>query len=145
MEQTLKKLIKDKFGTASRFCELAGLDYRKEYEYTLEKYRDQPSNDNYMLKVKSLIAIVMATKPGDLPGEITGLDRELMRRVIDTHYGSIDTFCWFHSQFNKFSVAQAINGTRKKKTKIIAELLALVQTIDDEADFYENSLIDLPF
>lgn len=111
--EELKQKIKDKFGTLKRFCDRGGLSIQTvQYELAIAK------NSSQALKHIEKVLNSLDPDDSDLTTEI--IDR--MKFEIDKH-GGVMAFCEKNPEFNKISVYQILNGTRKRMSTSVQMLM----------------------
>lgn len=116
--EKLRKLIIGKFGTVSEFCRLSGISRSKiEYFLSLPK----PFTMRQKSFEKKIYKAINSMKP--VPYEVTKQEREKLSEVIIKDYnGNVKLFSDIHN-FDRTTVHQTISGFRKRKTKLVMEVL----------------------
>jgi hypothetical protein len=122
--KTVKKLIKNKFGTMSKFAELIKID-----SYDLQKFfaaaskKMTPEREKYLQTLESLVKTTAAKS------RINEISPELRKKIEAgiNEYGGVLHFCLENPQFNHTSVYHIIQGRRKKITFGVKRLLNILK------------------
>lgn len=115
-KEKLKKEIKKKFGTYSRFARLAKIDY-----YTLKR----EFLDAHKVERQDLVVIEAAMNSTNAPDQFTAEFRESLQKALNQS-GGILKFCMANAQFTASTVFQILSGeveSYKRITPTIKQLL----------------------
>lgn len=113
--------IKAKFGSIARFADLAELDYEG-LRKTFARFR-KGMNKEKEKELKNIMKLHDITDPDQVESSrISEEDIELIKIKI-TKLGGVDVFCEANEEFNRVSIYQILDGTRKRKTNMVKELL----------------------
>lgn len=118
--EQLKRDIKSKFGTYSRFCRKADID---RYTY-IDRGLNMPVPDQkILLKLSKLVERL--DNSNCAPDEICEWQRLLLKDKIIKRYGSVAQFLKAKPSYRKNSVSEIINGRRHRMTQKVKELFDL--------------------
>lgn len=109
----VRKKIKKKFGTYSKFAKAAGID---EYEFRLRFLGAHRVDKSEIHRIAAL-----CESTNELGPEISADKIAALREAIESRGGVIQ-FCRDNRQFAEQSIFQILNGTRKKKTNKVQEV-----------------------
>lgn len=132
-KEALKTIIKEKFGSAKRFCAVTNIPD----EYQLLRRLIAPNIKNTETEKKKRIELYnLAAKTSNkvLDNEITKDERLWLRKVIKTIFSGVDGFSRKYPQLPKTTVKDIIDGRTKKKTQAYDVLVA---TLNEELNNYE--------
>lgn len=119
----LKKKIIDKFGSTKRFAAIRGIGDFYELRLFLIR-RDNNISEKEQADIDVLNDTVDETNKMEVPpNEIGPIDRIAMNRVIKLKFGNVLNFCKEYPEFKQETVYQILNGYRKRKTKIVFQLI----------------------
>lgn len=119
--QQLKKKIKSKFGTISRFCRIAGLDrYEIQKFFAATAKKMTPEREAYIRKLNEMV--LLTSNKGNSNYEITATLRKKIKKAIEDKGGVIN-FCSDNQEFSQFSIWQIMSGKRKRRTKKVNQLI----------------------
>ena len=124
----VKVAMKDKFGSITKFCELAGINWQDLNRFfSAYKKKVTPEREKYLA---ALAALVKTTRVRPLSTE---LDAKLRKRLVAAveEYGGATFFCQENPQFNATSLRHIMNGRRKK---INGTVRAILQTLNIKID-----------
>jgi len=124
----LKAEIIDKFGSIKRFGAIKTLDH---YELRLFLIRrDNNISEREQRAINALAEVVELTNKMEVPpNEIGPIDRIAMNRVMKLKFGNVLSFCKEYPEFKQETVYQILNGYRKRKTKIVFQLIDTLENL----------------
>lgn len=111
---TIKKQIKKKFGTISKFAELTGID-----RYELQKKFAREDLDDADARILSGLAISVKIVPTD--GEIHPEKLERLKTALNA-FGGVLKFTEENQGFSRDSVNQILAGRRKRISPVVQQL-----------------------
>jgi len=118
----LKQKIITKFGSIRRFAAIKKLSHYEVRKFLIR--RDNNLTETKQNEIDDFEKIVDRTRANQTPpNEISKTDRTAIRRVIDLGFGNVRNFCKEYPEFQVVTVYQILDGTRKRKTKIVTELI----------------------
>lgn len=118
--EELKKKIKSKFRTVSRFCKIADLD-RKEMQDFFQSCRNKMTKDK-QVRLDKYYSIVVNTSNGDSEKDLTVSLRKQIKVKI-RNMGGVQAFVDANPEFNLNSIYQIINGNRKTINQTVKDLM----------------------
>jgi hypothetical protein len=126
--KTVKKLIKNKFGTMSKFAELIKID-----GYDLQKFFAAASKKMTPEREKYLEALQALIKSTPAKSRVNEISPELRKKIEEgiKEYGGALHFCRENPQFNHTSVYHIVQGRRKKITTQVKNLLYILKIEDN--------------
>lgn len=113
-KKQLKREIKKKFGSITKFSKLSKID-----RYVLQLFFATPKPDSGL--TESFYEAVKNTENTFLCTEISDQQREQMRIKIMEQYGSVYAFCKENKQFSRKSVYTVLNKY-KRVTPMVKEI-----------------------
>lgn len=122
--KTVKKLIKNKFGTMSKFAELIKMDgYDLQKFFAASSKKMTPEREKYLQTLQSLV------KSTPAKSRVSEISPELRKQIEEgiKEYGGALHFCRENPQFNHTSVYHIIQGRRKKITTSVKNLLNILK------------------
>lgn len=116
----VKVAIKDKFGSITKFCQLAGIDWQDLNRFfSAAAKKMTPEREKYLA---ALAGLVRTTRVRAVETEMdTKLRKKIMAAVEE--YGGATYFCQENPQFNATSLRHIMNGRRKKINGTVRDLL----------------------
>lgn len=122
---TVKKEIKKRFGSMTKFAILIGVD-----RYELQKFfaaAEKNMTPERQARLKQLDALAKSTKDKPIATDLTPEICDVIKREIENKYqGGIPEFCERHD-FANTSVHQIIKGYRKTITPGIKKMLSILE------------------
>lgn len=112
--EKIKKLIKEKFGTMSKFAILAGIDRMELQKDFNTRTMDADTVTTYLHKID-------VTELQALDGEISPEKLERLREALND-VGGVLAFVEANPKFSIHSVYQVLNGRRKRMTPLVKSL-----------------------
>lgn len=122
----LKKEIKTKFRTISRFAEVSEIP-EKDLRYYLSGKMSSLRSSEYEKSISRLLKLV---KPGPDPRFITEAEREYVRTTIVLNFRSIRRFSDKNPEFTISFISNIVTGRRKIRTKRFFELLRILDRVN---------------
>lgn len=116
---SVKKTIKERFGTMSNFARQAEID-----RYELQKLFARKEIDFKDLKRLQRLATGMRVRVGE--GDIDPRKLERLKRAV-MKAGGVYAFCKENKQFSRFSVYQVLQGKYKRMSPGVSKLFAHFQ------------------
>lgn len=117
----VRTAIKEKFGTISKFCRCASMD-----RYELQKLltaSDYKLDETRKKRLESIFILVSVTSIDDSQYLDNKVRHEVYKQIEKR--GGVTIFCRKHD-LSTDSVWQIMNGTRKRITPKVKELLAIL-------------------
>jgi hypothetical protein len=122
----IKKEIKSKFRTISRFAEISEIP-EKDLRYFLSGKMSSVRSSEYE---KSINKLIKATKPKPDPRFITDSEREYVRIGIVLNFRSIRRFTNKYPEFTIPFISNIITGRRLIRTKRFFKLINLLDRVN---------------
>lgn len=118
----VKKAIKTKFGTISKFVKIANLnDSELRAFFTAASYK---LDDTRKRRLENINALVKLTPVGEVDGEITDLMRHQIWEECEKRGGVLKVSR--DHDYSAHSIFQILNGKRKNLTDKVKELLTIL-------------------
>lgn len=122
---TLKKTIKDRFGSMAKFAKLINID-----RYELQKFfaaADKKMTPERKKRIQELHKLAKGTKDRPVESDLTPEIRTQIREAIEEQFGGVTEFCEANPKFNVFSVWQIINGRRKTISAAVKKIMTILE------------------
>lgn len=117
---SLKTIIKDRFGSLTKFAILIKKDrYELQKFFAAAEKKMTPEREE---KLKELEFLALNTENKATSEELTDEIRDRIREEINNR-GGATAFCEKNPEFNVFSVRQAYNGNRIKISPSVRKLM----------------------
>lgn len=122
----VRDYILEKFGELKRLSRITRVSYHK----IADPLKSGAPNEHELKKIHEL---AVNTPNIQLPGEVSGYSKDILKAKIIFEYGSAYGFVKKHKQVNKSDVSKLVNGHVRKsteKSKLIFSLAGLADLIE---------------
>ena len=122
--EQLKKKIKTKFRTVSRFCKIANVD-RQEIQKFFQSARNKMTPEKEE-RIKYYYNLVVENSNGQDQADLTVSIRKRIKMAIRSR-GGVNQFVDENPEFNVNSIYQIINGNRKTINNTVKQLMTKLE------------------
>lgn len=122
--ENLKKKIKKKYGTISKFCRLSGMEINKVNKFFFETKND-PKSEKWKPVAEYIMHMIKITPRTSDIREITEHEKQKLNGyIIENYNGSNKLFCDV-TGYDYSTVNQILTGRRKTKTELVMNILKM--------------------
>lgn len=118
-QENIKKSIKKKFGTLSKFCKLSGYDRMKLQILLAVRHPE-------LMELSHVSDLCRKTKLKALEGDITPKIVNALKSKLEV-FGGVRLFCSKYPEFAEPSVYQILDGNRVRLSKKVKKLCKVLE------------------